>query len=87
MVDQQIADMFRDRNKDLDTWIRKEWTHTRSIFTKEDIAAAIKDTNFDKGVGCDAFDGRILKQSKDLQDGVTTLLCEMLNTNSIPNYM
>lgn len=33
---------------------------SRQIFTREEVMAAIKESNFDKGMGVDGFDGNIL---------------------------
>ena len=39
-------------------------------FRQEDIVDAIKNTNFDKGLGPDGFDGHILLQNAGLKDKI-----------------
>ena len=46
-----------------------------AMFTAEDVCVAIKDCNFDKAIGCDGFDGRILNKSEEVTSKLSTLLC------------
>ena len=39
-----------------------------SLIPLEDVAKAIKETNFDKGLGPDSFDGNVLLKSSELHD-------------------
>lgn len=36
------------------------------LFTLEEIEAAVKETNFERALGSDGFDGSILKRDKEI---------------------
>ena len=57
------------------------------IFNQNDIHEAIKNTNFDKGLGPDGFDGHILLQNADLRDKITGEHTNILNDGQLPGYL
>jgi hypothetical protein len=57
------------------------------IFRHDDIYEAIKNTNFDKGLGPDGFDGHILLQNADLRGKITGELTNILNDGQLPGYL
>jgi uncharacterized Fe-S cluster-containing radical SAM superfamily protein len=50
------------------------------------VLAGIKECNFEKAIGDDGFDERILKSEIELLTKVADELLEMLNTATFPNY-
>lgn len=46
----------------------------------------MKETNFDKGVGVDEFDGQLLLE-KDIKLTVKTFILKTLNLNQVPDYL
>ena len=49
------------------------------LFNSADISEAINDCNFEKAIGPDGFDGRVLKMNEDIQAKVVNELTEALN--------
>ena len=58
-----------------------------SQFTKEEIAAAAKCSNFNKGLGPDCFDGTILCNKKQLESKIIDEITHSLNNAAIPEYL
>ena len=56
------------------------------LFTLMDILNAIDQSNFDKGIGPDGFDGRALARDADLKFKIANELVIMLNNGSFPEY-
>ena len=46
---------------------------TSPLFTVEDVVTAVKDCNFNKGLGPDGFDGNLLATNKESDEGAQTL--------------
>ena len=65
----------------------EEMINTNSLFTVEDVVAATKCSNFNKGLGPDCFDGNMLKSSAELNDKIMTEVTDALNTMRIPEYL
>ena len=57
-----------------------------SLFKREDVMKAIDNTNFQKALGPDQFDGDCLKDDK-IKENVSQILLRALNENKIPDYM
>ncbi len=57
------------------------------IFKHDDIYEAIKNTNFDKGLGPDGFDGHVLIQNADLKGKIADELVGILNDGQLPGYL
>ena len=64
-----------------------EMIDTESIFTLDDVVAATKSSNFNKGLGPDCFDGNILKSSTDLNNKIMAEITDALNSMRIPEYL
>jgi hypothetical protein len=60
---------------------------TSSLLTMDDVVAATKCSNFNKGIGPDCFDGNMLKSSAELNEKIMTEVTEALNTMRIPEYL
>ena len=56
-------------------------------FTREEVTEAIKDSNFNKGLGPDCFDGNILSSNTMLKAKVVEEIVNALNVASIPEYL
>ena len=65
----------------------EEMINTNSLFTVEDVVAATKCSNFNKGLGPDCFDGNMLKSSAELNDKIMAEVTDALNTMRIPEYL
>ena len=46
---------------------------TSPLFTAEDVMTAVKDCNFNKGLGPDGFDGNLLTKNRESEEGGQTL--------------
>ena len=62
-------------------------TSALGIFTVEDVLEAIESTNYDKAIGCDGFDGSVLKMSLELKNKMATEIAKSLNEMSLPSYL
>ena len=56
-------------------------------FSAEDIVNAAKESNFNKGLGPDCFDGNILQCSELLRNKVVFEIANSLNSAKIPDYL
>jgi hypothetical protein len=56
-------------------------------FTREEILSALKSCNFDRAIGDDGFDGRILGQSGELQDKVAEDPASLIRQSELPRYL
>ena len=56
----------------------------KTIFTAEEVQAALKECNFDKGLGPDGFDGNVLKTNDELKSKIITEEVSALNNGEIP---
>ena len=94
-VEKAICDYFLDVYRrpehmapDTDNDMKdEEMINTNSLFTVEDVVAATKCSNFNKGLGPDWFDGNMLKSSADLNDKIMAEVTDALNTMRIPEYL
>ncbi len=57
------------------------------IFRLADISKAIKNCNFNKGLGPDCFDGNILQSDQFLCDKDSYEILDALNQGNIPEYL
>ncbi len=60
---------------------------TESMFTLDDVVAATKSSNFNKGLGPDCFDGNLLKSSTDLKNKIMAEITDAINSMRIPEYL
>jgi hypothetical protein len=51
------------------------------------INEAIEQSNFEKALGPDGFDGRVLKTSKDLKRKIAVEITKALNNKNLPTYL
>ena len=65
----------------------EEMINTSSLFTMDDVVAATKCSNFNKGLGPDCFDGNMLKSSAELNEKIMAEVTDALNTMRIPEYL
>ena len=61
-------------------------TH-KIIFTADEVQAALKECNFDKGLGPDGFDGNVLKTNDELKSKIITEMVSALNNGEITEYL
>ena len=62
-------------------------TISKPIFTADEVKAALKECNFDKGLGPDGFDGNVLKTNDELKSKIITEVVSALNNGEIPEYL
>jgi len=56
-------------------------------FSTDDVRNATKDSNFNKGLGPDCFDGSVLTNNETLGNKVIREITEALNGARIPDYL
>jgi hypothetical protein len=64
-----------------------EMINTTAIFSVEDIRQATLQSNFNKGLGPDCFDGNLVSQNEQLGAKVTQEIADALNNCQIPDYL
>jgi len=57
------------------------------LFSSEDIDNAIKDSNFNKGLGPDYFDGNLIKNNETLRVKINFEIANALNMRVIPEHL
>lgn len=57
------------------------------LFSSEDIDNAIKDSNFNKGLGPDYFDGNLIKNNETLRVKINFEIANALNMRVIPDHL
>ena len=57
------------------------------LFSIEEVHNAAKDSNFNKGLGADCFDGSVLANNEALCKRVIYEITEALNDARIPDYL
>ena len=65
----------------------EETINTTALFNMEDIMEATKQSNFNKGLWPDCFDGNLLMQNEELGVKVMTEIADALNNSRIPDYL
>lgn len=65
----------------------EESIDTTALFNIEDIKEATKQSNLNKGLGHDYFDGNLLTQNEQLGVKVMTEIADELNNSRIPDYL
>jgi len=60
---------------------------TTEIFRLTDIVEAMKSSNFNKGLGPDCFDGKILQADSTLCDRISYEIQDVLNQGEMPDYL
>ena len=58
-----------------------------SPFTREEVLEAMRNSNFNKGLGPDCFDGNVMKNNLQLQEIIAEEITTALNTGAIPDYL
>ncbi|KEJ82912.1 Ubiquitin carboxyl-terminal hydrolase [Oxytricha trifallax] len=58
-----------------------------AFFNIEDVEKAIKESNFNKAIGPDGFDGKILTKSEEILKTVSEKITEWLKSGKIPQYI
>jgi hypothetical protein len=59
----------------------------KTIFTSDEVYAALKECNFDKVLAPDGFDGNVLKANDELKSKIITEVVSALNNGEIPEYL
>ena len=71
--------------------VEQETMHNASIhkpfFTADEVQDALKECNFDKGLGPDGFDGNVLKTNDELKQKIITEVVSALINGEIPEYI
>ena len=70
-----------------DTEMIEDLINTAAMFSLENIRDATKQSNFNKGLGPDCFDGNLLKQNELLEGKVLSEVADALNNSHIPDYL
>lgn len=58
-----------------------------ALFSTQEIDEAAKESNFNKGLGPDCFDGNVLKNNADLRRKMVYEITEAMNSQKIPRYL
>ncbi len=64
-----------------------EVVDTTGLFSLDDIGEATRQSNFNKGLGPDCFDGNLLTQHEQLRNKVLQEITDSLNNSQIPEYL
>ena len=64
-----------------------EMINTTALFSLDDIREATKQSNFNKGLGPDCFDGNALIKNIELSEKVLSEIADSLNNSTIPEYL
>jgi hypothetical protein len=64
-----------------------EMINTTAMFSVEDIRQATLQSNFNKGLGPDCFDGNLVSRNEQLGAKVTQEITDALNNCQIPDYL
>ena len=64
-----------------------ESINTSAIFSLDDIRLATKQSNFNKGLGPDCFDGNLLTKNVPLGEKMMQEIADSLNRSQIPEYL
>ncbi len=59
----------------------------KTFFTADEVQAALKECNFDKGLCPDGFDSNELKTNDELKSKIITEMVSVLNNGEIPEYL
>ena len=65
----------------------EESINTAALFSVEDIMEATKQSNFNKGLGPDCFDGNLITQNEQLGVKIMAEIANALNNSQIPEYL
>lgn len=57
------------------------------LFSTQEIDDAAKESNFNKGLGPDGFDGNVLKNSEELRKKMVYEITDSMNSQKIPDYL
>jgi hypothetical protein len=60
---------------------------TTGLFSLDDIVEATKQSNFNKGLGPDCFDGNLITYNELLRNKVMQEITNALNNSQIPEYL
>ena len=69
-----------------DVRMHEEVHMEQQVFSNGDIVEAMQECNFDKAMGCDGFDGRILSKSAEVKTKIASELCLAMNKGVLPSY-
>ena len=58
-----------------------------SPFTREEVLEATKNSNFNKGMGPDCFDGNVMRNHERLGEKIVNEITQALNDAAIPDYL
>ena len=65
----------------------EESINTTALFSVEHIKTATKQSNFNRGLGPDCFDGNLITQNEQLGVKVMTEIADALNNSQILYYL
>ena len=65
----------------------EELINTTALFSVIDIKEATKQSNFNKGLGPDCFDGNLITKNEQLGVKIMTEIADALNNSRIPDYL
>ena len=61
--------------------------NTNALFSVDDIREATRQSNFNKGLGPDCFDGNVLNKNELLSEKMMSEIADALNNSTIPDYL
>ena len=76
-------------NADDDEVMRIDTKNSNDVspFTREEVIEAMRNSNFNKGLGPDCFDGNVMNNNLQLQEKIAEEITTALNTGAIPDYL
>ena len=86
-VDSTDDDLVMGVDSDDELMLGEDSIVDELAFSVEDILNAAKESNFNKGLGPDCFDGNILEKSEVLRNKVVFEIANSLNSAKIPDYL
>ena len=84
---EHMSSQVTDSDQLEDVSMIEESINTNALFSIEDIKEATKQSNFNKGLGPDCFDGNLLTKTEELGVKVMTEIADALNNSRIPDYL
>ena len=64
-----------------------EAPQNENLFSELEIATALSQCNFNKGIGPDGFDGRIIQKDEEVKAILTKEITAMINCGQVPDHL
>ena len=64
-----------------------EVSQNENLFSEMEIATALSQCNFNKGIGPDGFDGSIIVKDEEIKAILTKDITAMINSDQVPDHL